>query len=57
MEKNSHFFFYASNSSNIEEEIIKQINKLKPLDMEPCKLFLRNVLYRKNKITAKKKLV
>ena len=31
------FFFYASNSSNIEEEIIKQINKLKPLDMEPCK--------------------
>ena len=31
------FFFDASISSDIEEEIIKQINTLKPFDMEPCK--------------------
>ena len=39
MEKKfSNFFSDVSNSSYIEEEIIKQINTLKPLDMEPCKV-------------------
>ena len=38
MEKNySKSFFDASNSSDIEEEKIKQINTLKPFDMEPRK--------------------
>ena len=38
MEKNcSKSFFDSSNSSDIEKEIIKQINRLKPFDMEPCK--------------------
>ena len=38
MEKNcSKSFSDAINSSGIEEEIIKQINRLKPLDMEPRK--------------------
>ena len=38
MEKNcSKFFSDASNSSDIEEEIIKQINTLKLFDMEPRK--------------------
>ena len=38
MEKNcSKFFSDASNSSDIEEEIIKQINMLKPFDMESPK--------------------
>ena len=33
----SKSFSDASDSSNTEEEIIKQINILKPLNMEPCK--------------------
>ena len=38
MEKNcSKSFSEISNSSDIEEEIIKQINTLKPFDMEPYK--------------------
>ena len=38
MEKNcSKSFFNASKSLNIEEEIIKQINTLKPFNMEPRK--------------------
>ena len=38
MEKNCpKSFSDASDSSDIEEEIIKQINALKPLDMEPRK--------------------
>ena len=38
MEKNSSKSFSdASNSSDIEEEIIKQIKTLKPFDMEPRK--------------------
>ena len=38
MEKNcSKSFSDASNSSDIEQEIIKQINTLKPFDMEPRK--------------------
>ena len=44
-EKNcSKFFYNASNSPDIEEEIIKQINTVK-------------LLYRKNKKTVKKKLI
>ena len=31
------FFSNASNSSNVEEEIIKQINTLKPFNVEPQK--------------------
>ena len=34
--KNKWYFSDASNSSDVEEEIIKQINTLKPFDMEPC---------------------
>ena len=39
MEKNcsKSFSDASSNSSDIEEEVIKQINTLKPFDMEPCK--------------------
>ena len=33
----SKSFTDASNTSDIEEEIIKQINTLKPFDVEPCK--------------------
>ena len=51
----SKSFSDASNSSDIEEEIIKQINTLKLFDMEP--LFLRNILYRKKKLIVKKKLI
>ena len=51
----SKSFSDASNSSDIEEEIIKQINTLKPFDMEP--LFLRYILYRKKKLIVKKKLI
>ena len=40
MEKNCSKSF-ASNSSNIEEEIIKQLNTLKPFDMEPRKAILK----------------
>ena len=37
MEKNCSKFFSdsSSNSSDIEEEVTKQINMLKPFDMEP----------------------
>ena len=31
------FFSNASNSSNVEEEIIKQMNTLKPFNVEPQK--------------------
>ena len=31
------YFSDASNSSDIEEKIIKQINMLRPFNMEPCK--------------------
>ena len=51
----SKSFCDASNSSDIEEEIIKQINTLKPFDIEP--LFLRNILYWKKKLIVKKKLL
>ena len=33
----SKSFTDANNTSDIKEEIIKQINTLKPFDMEPCK--------------------
>ena len=33
----SKSFSDASDSSNTEKEIIKQINMLKPFNMEPCK--------------------
>ena len=33
----SKSFSDANNTSDIEEEIIKQINSVKPFDMEPCK--------------------
>ena len=45
----SEFFSVASNSSDIGEEIIKQINTLKLFHMEPRNL--RKILYRKKKIT------
>ena len=32
----------ASNSSDVEVEIIKQTNTLKPLNMEPCKAYPKN---------------
>ena len=32
--KRSKYLFDASNSSGIEKEIIKQVNRLKPFDME-----------------------
>ena len=41
------FFFDANNSSNIEEEIIKQISKLKPFDMEPCKVIPKKLFVSK----------
>ena len=38
LEKNcTKYFLNASNSSNIKEEIIKQLNKSKPFNMEPRK--------------------
>ena len=58
MEKNcSKFFSDASNSSDIEKEFIKQTNTLKPFNMNLAKLFLKNILYRKKRITVKKKLI
>ena len=40
MEKNcSKSFSDVSDSSNIEEEIIKQVNMLKPFDMESRKAY------------------
>ena len=42
----------------IKEEIIKQINTLKPFDMEPRKaLPKKKSLHRKKKITVKRKLI
>ena len=42
MEKNcSKFFCDVSKSSNIKEEIIKQINTLKPFVMEPPQAILK----------------
>ena len=42
MEKNcSKSFSDASNSSDIEEEIIKEITTLKPFDMESCKAIIK----------------
>ena len=58
MEKNcSKFFSDASNSSDIEKEFIKQTNTLKPFNMNLARLFLKNILYRKKRITVKKKLI
>ena len=47
MEKScSKQFFYARRSSDIEEEVIKQINTLKPFNMEPRKAIpIKNILY------------
>ena len=50
-------FTVASNNSDIEEELMKEINTLKPFDMEPLRLSLRNLLYQKKKITVKNKLI
>ena len=42
MEKScSKSFSYGSNSSDIVEEIIKQINTLKPFDMGPRKVIAK----------------
>ena len=59
MEKNcSKSFSEPCNSSDIKEEIIKQINTLKPFDMEPRKaLPKKKSLHRKKKITVKRKLI
>ena len=58
MEKNcSKYFSDTSNTSDIEEGIIKQINTLKSFYIECLRLSLRNLLYRKKKITVKKKLI
>ena len=38
---NSKSFFDVSNSSDIEKEIIKQINALKPFDMESRNAILK----------------
>ena len=44
MEKNcSRSFSDASNSSDIKDKIIKQINTLKPFDMDTRKAILRNI--------------
>ena len=59
-EKNySKSFSDTSNSSDIEEETIKQISTQKPFDMElrNARLFLRNIFYQKKKMTVKKKLI
>ena len=42
-------FFDTSSSSNIEEEIIKQINMLKPFDMEPRKAISKKPFVSKEK--------
>ena len=60
MEKNcSKSFSDASNSSDIiEEKIIKQLSTPKPFDMEPHKAIpKKHFLYRKKKITVKKKII
>ena len=51
------FFSNASNSSNVEEEIIKQINTLTPFNVEPHKAITKKPLHLKKKITVKKKLI
>ena len=51
MEKNcSNYFSDTINSSGIEEDIIKQINTLKPLDMEHRKYDESYMCSRKNLI-------
>ena len=47
----------ASNSSDIKEEIIKQINMLKPFDMELLNTIPKQHFVSKKKITMKKKLI
>ena len=37
-------FSDASNTSDVKEQIIKQINTQKPFDMKPLSLFLNNLL-------------
>ena len=51
-------FFDVSNSSDNEEKIIKQINTLKPLYMEPCKVIPKKPFVSKeeNKCEEKKKI-
>ena len=56
MEKNYQFFPDASNSSNIKEEIIQQINKLKPLDMEPCKAIPKKLFVLKEQNNCKEEI-
>ena len=53
----SKSFSDASNSSDIEEKVMRQVNMLKQFDMEPLRLFLRNLLYWKKKIALKKNLI
>ena len=45
------------NCPDIEEEIIKQINMLKPFDMETRKAIPKKSFYRKRQITVKRKLI
>ena len=55
--KCSKSFSDASNSSYIEEEIIKQIKTLKPFDMEPRKGIPKKPFVSEEENTVKKKLI
>ena len=51
----SKSFSDSNDSSDIAEEIIKQISKLRPFDRSL--VFLRSLLYQERKIIVKKKLI
>ena len=51
-------FFWYQQSSDIKQELIKQLNALKLFNMEPHKTIRRrNILYQKKKITVRKKSI
>ena len=45
----------SSNSSDIKEEVTKQVITLKPFDMEPPKAILQKKILLEKEIAAKKK--
>ena len=59
MEKNcsKSFSDASSDSSDIEEEVTKQVITLKPFDMEPRKAIPKKKFNWKKKIAVKKKLI